>query len=257
VFHPGSARLRVCRMMSLAVVPPTQSVTVFLAAASPLDCQLLATSLQRIHLRVVGWAVNSAEVIARIINEKPGVAIISVTLQDGPLAGLNALREISLSQSRSRLVMLLDASDPEIVVEAFRNGAAGVFSRKCMSSNLGKCIRCILEGQVWVNNQELCYLVEALRMCPAFHANSNAIALLTKREVQVVDLVANGLTNRDIAEHLRLSEHTVKNYMFEIFEKVGVSTRVELVLYALNQHRHLPTSENGKVHNGGTARRAS
>jgi len=243
-------------MVSLAVVPPPQGVTVFLAAASPLDCQLLATSLQRNHLHVVGCAINSADVISRIINDKPSVAIISVTLEDGPLAGLRALRDISLLQSQSRLVMLLDASDPEIVVEAFRNGAAGVFSRKCMFSNLRKCIHCILEGQVWVNNQELCYLVEALRICPAFHANSNANALLTKREVQVMDMVANGLTNREVAEQLRLSEHTVKNYMFEIFEKTGVSTRVELVLYALNQQRQLPASENSRVHNGGMARRA-
>jgi two-component system nitrate/nitrite response regulator NarL len=242
--------------MSLAVVPPPQRVTVFIAAGSPLDCQLLATSLRRDRLRVVGWAVNSADVISRITNDKPSVAIISARLQDGPLAGLNALRDISLSQSQSRLVMLLDADDPEIVVEAFRNGAAGVFSRKSMSSNLGKCIRCVLEGQVWANNQELCYLIEALRICPAFHANSNADALLTKREVQVMDLVANGLTNREVAEQLRLSEHTVKNYMFEMFEKTGVSTRVELVLYALSQQRHLPASENSKVHNGGVARRA-
>jgi DNA-binding NarL/FixJ family response regulator len=244
-------------MESLAVVPPPQRVTVFLAAASRLDCQLLASSLQRNRLHVVGWAINSPDVISRIINDKPSVAIISARLQDGPLAGLNALRDISLSQSQSRLVMLLDANDPEIVVEAFRNGAAGVFSRKCTSSNLGKCIRCILEGQVWVNNQELCYLIEALRICPAFHANSNANALLTKREVQVMNLVANGLTNREVAEQLRLSEHTVKNYMFEIFEKVGVSTRVELVLYALSEQRHLPSSQNGKVHNGGVARRLS
>jgi DNA-binding NarL/FixJ family response regulator len=185
---------------------------------------------------VIGWAVNSADVISGIANHKPDVAVIGTRLQDGKLAGLSALGQICRLQSESQIVMLLDSSEPGLVIEAFRNGAAGVFSRAQKLSNLRKCIRCVLTGQIWASNQEVRYLVEALRMHPATGiTSSKGIALLTKREAQVVNLVANGLTNREIAEQLRLSKHTVKNYLIHIFEKLGVSTRVELVLYAISQ----------------------
>ena len=229
--------------MSLDVVPSSRS-TVFLASASPLDCQLLAASLARNHLQVSGWAVNSSEVISAINNYKPNAAVIGARLQDGALAGFSALREIRLLRSDSRVVMLLDASEPGLVIEAFRQGAAGVFSRTQKSSDLRKCIHSVLAGQIWANHQEIGYLVESLRTQPSPHlAKLQGVALLTKREEEVVSLVANGLTNREVAEQLRLSEHTVKNYMFSIFEKVGVSTRVELVLYALSHQNHSPSSD--------------
>jgi two-component system nitrate/nitrite response regulator NarL len=222
----------------LNVAPSSQRTTVFLADASPLDCRLLAASLGQSRLQVIGWAVNSADVISGIANHKPDVAVIGTRLQDGELAGLSALGEIRRLQSESQIVMLLDSSEPDLVIEAFRNGAVGVFSRTQKLSDLRKCIRCVLTGQIWVSNHEVLYLVEALRMRPATRiTSSKGIALLTKREVQVVNLVASGLTNREIAEQLRLSKHTVKNYLIRIFEKVGVSTRVELVLYATSQRR--------------------
>ena len=226
--------------------------TVFLASASPLDCQLLAASLQRNHLQVIGWALNSREVISAINNYKPDAAVIGVCLQDGALAGFSALREIRLLRSHSRVVMLLDASEPGLVVEAFRQGAAGVFSRTQKSSELRKCIHSVLAGQIWANQQEIGYLIEALRAQPSPHlADSQGLVLLTNREEQVVSLVVNGLTNREVAEQLRLSEHTVKNYMFSIFEKVGVSTRVELVLYALSRQNHSQVRDTAKTHNNG------
>jgi len=220
------------------VAPSSQRTTVFLADASPLDCGLLKTSLRHNRLQVIGCAFTSADVISGIANHEPDVAVISSRLQDGELAGLSALGQIQRLQSESQIVMLLDSSQPDLIIEAFRNGAAGVFSRTQKLSNLRKCIRCVLTGQVWASHHEVRYLVEALRMHPATRiTSSKGIALLTKREAQVVNLIANGLTNREIAEQLRLSKHTVKNYLIHIFEKLGVSTRVELVLYAISQQR--------------------
>jgi two-component system nitrate/nitrite response regulator NarL len=224
--------------VSLDVVPSSRRTTVFLADASPLDCRLLAASLGQNRMAVIGWAVNSTDVISGIANHKPDVAVISSRLQDGELAGLSALGKICRLQPESQIVMLLDSSQPGLVIEAFRNGAAGVFSRAQKLSDLCKCIRCVLTGQVWASNQEVRYLVEALRMHPAARiTTSKGIALLTKREAQIVNLVANGLTNREIAEQLRLSKHTVKNYLIHIFEKLEISTRVELALYAISQQR--------------------
>ncbi len=207
--------------------------TVFVADASPLDCDLLSDSLSREHLRVLGSSTNSQEAIAAITAQAPNVALISTRLADGPVAGFQAAREVSRLQPATRMIMLLDSSEAEMVVEAFRSGAKGVFSRTDLSSDLCKCIRCVHAGQVWADSQELVYLTEALRSSPAMHL-TNGLTLLTKREEDVVNLVAAGMSNREIAKQCGLSEHTVKNYIFNIFEKLGVSTRVELALYALS-----------------------
>lgn len=210
------------------------SPRIFLADASPLDCQLLSASLTRNHFRVTGWGVSSADVLTGVESSGADVVLIGVQLQDGALAGLSTLRELRMRESPSRVVVLVDSSDPEIVTEAFRSGAAGVFCRTRTPAELCKCIRCVLAGQVWVSNIELEYLINALRTYPAPRiVNSKGIELLTKREQQVVKLLSEGLSNREIAQRLRISGHTVKNYIFNIFDKIGVSTRLELVLYAL------------------------
>lgn len=217
--------------------------SVFIGGATPFDCQLVADSLGRNHLRVIGWGVDSNEVVSAIAARQPDVALISSRMQDGELAGFEALRCLRSSGSQTRVIMLLDDSDAQLVVAAFRDGAFGVFSRKRRSTELRKCIRCVSAGQIWARNQEILSVVRALQKPVTPHiANSQGLALLTRREEDVVALAVNGLTNRQVARELGLSEHTVKNYMFEIFEKLGISTRVELVLYTLNHRQDRPVS---------------
>ncbi len=133
-------------------------------------------------------------------------------------------------------IFLLDTYDREVVVNAFRSGARGLF---CFSQYpfrmLCKCIQSVHQGQVWANSEQLQYLVEGLSQVPSLHmVNSRGVRLLSPREEQVVALVADGLSNREVARELCLSEHTVKKYLFRIFDKLGISSRVELVLYALS-----------------------
>ena len=100
---------------------------------------------------------------------------------------------------------------------------------------LCKCLLRVASGQVWANTEQLNYLMDLISEVPSLRVlNSRGTSLLTPREEQVVALVAEGLSNRLIAGELNLSEHTIKKYLFRIFEKLGVSTRVELVLYAVN-----------------------
>jgi DNA-binding NarL/FixJ family response regulator len=118
------------------------------------------------------------------------------------------------------------------VVQAFRCGAHGIFSRTESSKSLAKCIHSVHQGQVWANSAELRSLIGALRESePMRLVDSSGQAILSKREQDVVRCVAEGLTNREIATSLGLTEHTVKNYLFRIFDKLGVSSRVEVVLY--------------------------
>ena len=146
--------------------------------------------------------------------------------------------------------MLLDSSERSQVVEAFRTGARGVFCRSESLKSLAKCIYCVSQGQVWANSRELRFLLEALgEALPLKVIDTRGAALLSRREQEVVRCVAEGLSNREIAQRLGLTEHTVKNYLFRIFDKLGVSKRVEVVLYAYNLGNtpaELPTNGNGK-----------
>ena len=106
---------------------------------------------------------------------------------------------------------------------------------------LCKCISCVARGEVWLNNEQTHYVADALSEVPTLRVvNSNGRTLLTPREEQVVALVADGLTNRQVAEELGLSEHTIKKYLLRIFDKVGTSSRVELVLYAMAHGSNRP-----------------
>jgi DNA-binding NarL/FixJ family response regulator len=98
-------------------------------------------------------------------------------------------------------------------------------------------------GQVWVNSENLGYLLEAFGKAMPFRFDeSDGAKLLTKRERDVARLVADGLTNREVSKQLGLSEHTVRNYLLKVFDKLGVSTRVELVLYCLQERQRMPVT---------------
>jgi len=213
-------------------------VNVLIAESSLLHCQLVENIFRpkRTGIVIVGCAVDYGNTLAQLKEHSPDVAVISARLREGPLAGYRVLRELHQLQSRTRAVMLLDSREPGLVVNAFRCGAHGVVFRDEPIETLGKCIHVVHRGQVWANSENLGYLLEALgkAMRPRFE-DSDGAKLLTKREREVAGLVAEGLTNRGISKQLGLSEHTVRNYLLKIFDKLGVSTRVELVLYCLQE----------------------
>jgi DNA-binding NarL/FixJ family response regulator len=107
---------------------------------------------------------------------------------------------------------------------------------------LAKCIQCVASGQVWASSSELHYVLEALSESGVPAGLNFDGGLLSARETDVVRCVTEGLTNREIAQRLSLTEHTVKNYLFRIFDKLGVSSRVEVVLYAFRNGKAAPAS---------------
>jgi DNA-binding NarL/FixJ family response regulator len=147
--------------------------------------------------------------------------------------------------------MLLEQDGRDFVVEAFRSGAVGVCERNQTSEMLCKCIYCVHNDQVWVNNQQLHYLLEAVSFDARIRlTDSRGITLLSDREEEIARLVAEAFTNREIAEQLKISERTVKNHMNHIFDRLGLSNRVELTRYSL-AHRNIlkyPASVNPSQH---------
>jgi two-component system nitrate/nitrite response regulator NarL len=202
---------------------------------------------------IIGTASDPKEVLRLVRRFEPGIAIVSTDLQGATSAGLDVIAQVRAKNSCTKTVALLDDSDPELVVGAFRNGARGIFFRTQPYTMFPKCLRAILEGQVWVNNNEIEYLLEALTRPHAPHlAASKVKSVLTSRESEIAQLIAEGLSNREIASKLSLSEHTIKNYVFRIFDKTGVSSRVSLVLYTFSQEQAWRTDNAARSREVGT-----
>lgn len=157
---------------------------------------------------------------------------------DGPVGHdhlIGTLRSLRASYPRVGLILLLDSYDRNLVVNAMRAGVRGLFCRSSQPFRaLCRCIPVVHQGQFWVNNEQMGYVIEALTVAPLPRVvNAKSEGLLTPREEQVVNLVAEGSGDREISQQLAITENTVKKALLRIYDKLGVSNRVELVLFAL------------------------
>ena len=220
-------------------------ISVLIANPHSMARELLLGALKR-HRRfhVVDCADTAREVLVAVESAEPDILLLTATLADGPLSGLGVLRQIRESSPDVKTVILLNSPERNLVVDAFRAGARGVFVMSSSSvKSLCRCVEQVYAGQIWASSDELSEVMEAFtQLAPMRVVNADGLRLLTKREEDVVRLLAEGMQNRDIAKELKLSEHTVKNYLFHIFDKLGVSSRVELVLYAVSSTKRSPTS---------------
>ena len=217
---------------------PAHPLRIFITDTSRMGCQLMAAALQDhpYRFRVVGCATDSVGVRAGLGEDGADIAIIAAHLKDGAVSGFNVTRDTRASHPKVGVIMMLDSIERATVVEAFRVGASGILSRDEPFEVLCKCIRAVHQGQIWANSNALRFVFDALaRTSPARAINAKGPSLLTEREQSVVNLVAEGLTNRDISKRLNLSEHTVRNYLFRIFNKIGTSNRLELAIYAISR----------------------
>jgi len=235
-------------MAHITNLPSQERVRILAVDSSAMSTQLLVDALARnAQFHVIEAPPAEAEILPVVRRENPDVALLSAKLGQNGQVVFDLVRNLRAEQPSLRVVILLDNSDPASVVEAFRSGAHGIFSRTQPLRLLNKCIECVHAGQVWANSNELHYLLEALSKPNLANFRHLAETPLSARESDVVRCVAEGLTNREIARRLKLTEHTVKNYLFRIFDKLGVSSRVEVVLYALgNGEPRPPVSQNGR-----------
>jgi DNA-binding NarL/FixJ family response regulator len=218
---------------------PENQINILLVDSVQLRSQLLLGALRRHRqFKVTLCNLDGDSVLHSL---KAGLSDVVVMGSDQVEASdcLSLVRRINLSHPEVATVLLIQRTDRNLVVNTFRSGARGIF---CYGeSHLGelcRCIRRVHEGQIWANAEQLRYLLDELTHVPALRVlDASGDNLLSEREEQVVGLVADGLTNRAVAAELGLSENTIKKYLFRIFEKVGISTRVELVLYAFHHGR--------------------
>src|SRR5580698_9109738 len=221
-------------------------VSIVVADGTRIHTQLLADALRNDRgLQVVAAASNSEELLATITRVPIDVAVISNNLDNQAGRGTQVLREMRALRPQIKGVILMDSSKPHEVLECFRAGARGIFSKEEPLESLCKCIRSVDEGQIWARSVDLDHALEALANTPLVRAtNHKGIELLSARERQVIQHLAGGMTNRDIASALKLSPHTVKNYLFRIFDKLGVSSRTELLYLTMNNVSAQPQSSS-------------
>ncbi len=233
-------------MAQLTSFPQQDRIRVLAADNTAMNTQLLVETLARDgQFSVASPASKETEILAVLKRERSQIALISARQGNDARGGFEISREVVTASPETRVIMLLDSSERAPVVDAFRAGARGVFCRTESLKLLAKSILCVHQGQIWANSTELQYVLEAMsEPVPMKFLSASGDQLLSAREIDVVRCVAEGLSNREIAVRLTLREHTVKNYLFRIFDKLGVSSRVEVVLYALGNSGPPAKSEN-------------
>ena len=225
------------RQLPLSAVATSIALDVLIADSSRMQAQLLAAALRRhAELHISSCQMNPASILQSVAGRYPQVALLSFSSPANFADEIGTLRRFHVSHPSIAKIILADSSSRDLVIQGFRSGARGIVSvTDCNLRVLWKCILRVAAGQIWLNTEQLNWLIELISETPSLRVlNAAGHSLLTPREEQVVALVAEGLSNRQIAIELKLSEHTIKKYLFRVFEKLGISSRVELVLYAVH-----------------------
>jgi two-component system, NarL family, nitrate/nitrite response regulator NarL len=182
---------------------------------------------------IVGEASNGNECIKMLAKLKPDILLLDLRMPEKD--GLGVLEEINFDSMATRVIVLTAAEDDRDVVRAMRLGARGVVLKQSASDLLLKSIRKVADGEIWLDNRMTAEVIDAFKKSSEAGQRREK-PLLSDREKEIVQLVAQGFRNREIGEKLFISEQTVKNHLHNIFDKLGVSDRLELALYAIH-HR--------------------
>jgi DNA-binding NarL/FixJ family response regulator len=208
-------------------------VTLLIADDHPIFCAGVRALIDaEPGFALVGQAGDGAEALELAVRLKPDVALLDFAMPR--MSGLEALRELNAFAIETRVVMLTAAISRTQIVETLRFGARGVVLKEAATDLLFRAIRAVMAGQYWVGSESITDLVQYMREQSSTGGDSRPYRL-TPREQQVVAAVAGGLTNRDIAQQFSVSEDTVKHHLSHVFDKVGVSNRLELALFAIEK----------------------
>jgi DNA-binding NarL/FixJ family response regulator len=188
-------------------------------------------------LKVIGEACDGAEAVKLARQMKPDILLLDLAMPRHP--GLEALREMSSASNSNavRVILLTAAAEKNQIVEALQLGARGVVLKDSATQLLLKAIHTVMAGEYWVGRESVSNLVQYLTtlvQSSGEEARKKKFGL-TPRELEIVSAVVAGYSNKETAEYFKISEDTVKHHLSNIFDKLGVSTRLELALFAVNQ----------------------
>jgi two-component system, NarL family, nitrate/nitrite response regulator NarL len=189
---------------------------------------------------VIGEASSSAEPVKLARQLRPDLVLLGLPL--GERAGLNVLHDLIAASPTVRILLVTPSIEKSLVVEALQLGAHGVVRKESPPRVLMESIRTVIDGQYWLARESLPGIVETIReIAPRGNGNGSPRDYgLTPRELALIARVVAGLSNKDVGQELSISERTVKHHLTNIYEKLGISNRLELAVFALNHHLSAP-----------------
>jgi two-component system, NarL family, nitrate/nitrite response regulator NarL len=211
-------------------------ITILVADDHSLFREALRTLLETDPaLKVVGEAGDGKEAVRRTQELRPDIVLLDLVMPAG--SGLDTLRELSAVAPASRVLLMSAEAHNNEVLEALTLGARGVVMKHSTTAMLFKCIRTVMAGGHWIGRECVDEVIDRMRERAAAGPPPRRPTFgLSPRELQVVATIVAGYTNEDIAGELRISVKTVKHHLTSIFDKLGMSNRLELALFAV-QHR--------------------
>ena len=183
---------------------------------------------------VVGEANDGDEAITQTLEVEPDILLLDLAMPKLP--GLEAMRAIMNRSPRVKIVLLTSQITTQQIIEALQIGARGIVLKESVASDLDESMRAVLSGDYWIGGKRVVNLLSALHdlMQQAAAVPEKKTYGLTPRELEVVTCIVEGCSNKDIAKQFTISEETVKRHLSNIFDKTGVSTRLELALFAIS-----------------------
>ncbi len=186
--------------------------------------------------QVIGEAEDGKEAVEMVQKLNPDILLLDLKMPN--MSGIGALEALGDKNKATRVIVLTASEDEAAVVQAMRMGTAGIVLKQTATDLLIKSIRKVYDGEIWLDSRMTTAVMKEFSAPAPVHEPIKTV--LSAREREVVALVCQGFRNKEIAEKMFISEQTVKNHLHNIFDKLGVSDRLELALYAIHKKLHEP-----------------
>jgi len=184
---------------------------------------------------VVGEASDGEEALAQIAAHNPDILLLDLSMPKLP--GIETLRELTHRTTAIKTILLTAQIEKQTILEALQLGARGVVLKDAVTQDLVECLRTVRDGKYWIEGkpvQNLVQIIKDLMVTPP--PEQKATFGLTPRELEIVGLIVQGCTNKEVASQCGITDETVKRHLKNTFDKLGVSSRLELAMYAINHH---------------------
>ena len=220
-------------------------IRVLIVDGHPIVLEGLRTVLARqTEIDIVGEASDGVEAIEKAVSLDPDVVLMELKLPR--VDGLTVLRSIQARAPRSKVIVFSSSENKEEFVEAMKLGCLGILSKDAPTSLIEKSVNKVHAGEIWLDSNTTAAVIRQFASpteFPAMHGgngkSSRERAQLSQREREIIILIAQGYKNKEIAEKMFITEQTVKNHLHNVFDKLGVSDRLELALYAIHNSLHM------------------